>query len=79
MLRNCVVYDKEETKERKIRVYAEFCRSFEINFERALKKYAMKIVKNTQLCLNLSDALVNQLSRINLNLKLIFIGLKNIE
>lgn len=41
MLRN----DKEETKERKIRVYAEFCRSFEINFERALKKYAMKIVK----------------------------------
>lgn len=45
MLRNCIVYDKEETKERKIRVYAEFCRSFEINFERALKKYAMKIVK----------------------------------
>lgn len=45
MLRNCIVYDKEETKERKIRVYAEFCRSFEINVERALKKYAMKIVK----------------------------------
>lgn len=45
MLRNCIVYDKEETKERKIRVYAEFCRSFEMNVERALKKYAMKIVK----------------------------------
>lgn len=45
MLRNCIVYDKEETKERKIHVYAQFCRSFEINVERALKKYAMKIVK----------------------------------
>lgn len=46
MLRN----DKEETKERKICVYVEFCRSFEINFEWVLKKYVMKIVKKIFNC-----------------------------
>lgn len=45
MLRNCIVYDKEEIKERKIYVYVEFCRSFEINVEWVLKEYVMKIVK----------------------------------
>lgn len=50
MLRNCIVYDKEEIKERKICVYVEFCRSFEINFEWVLKKYVMKIVKKIFNC-----------------------------